>query len=96
MMRSISSAFAVNMRIGICRVAMSVLSTLQISSPGIFGSMQIENDKRRRFFPRFAEANGSIRRRAQGKAGFAQMKRQQIDHVLFVLDDENSWARHGR
>src|SRR2546429_9765007 len=39
-MRSISSAFAVSMMIGIRRVAESIFRILQISRPGIFGSIR--------------------------------------------------------
>src|SRR5438270_12527581 len=39
-MRSISSAFAVSIMIGIRRVAESILRTLQISRPGIFGNIR--------------------------------------------------------
>ena len=56
---------------------------------------QVENDERGRFFPRLAESGRAVGGGAQGKAGLPQMQREQIDHVLLVLDDQDSYARHG-
>src|SRR5205085_11796049 len=55
--------------------------------PGHAGKHQVENDQGRALFAAQPQAGRALGRDAQSKsASFAQMEREQIDHVRFVLD----------
>src|ERR1700724_2675109 len=80
-MRSISSALAVNIMIGMWRVAGSLFKILQTSRPGIFGNMRSRMMK-----------TGFSARALCKPAGLTQVQRKQIDNVALVLDDQDSFA----
>ena len=92
-MRSISSAFAVSMMIGMSRVDGSDLRILQTSSPGIFGNMRSR-------MMRAGASSRALRNPATPSdrggdielARLAQLQREQIDHIRFVLDDQDFFA----
>src|SRR4029077_3956909 len=62
---------------------------------GDFRQHQIENDEVRLFRTRFGQSSGTVAGLRNKKATrFAQIKREKVDNVVFVFDDENSFARH--
>jgi hypothetical protein len=82
------------MMIGIWRVALSVLRILQISRPDIRGNIRSSTISARRFRARLFQALRAIRGADRGEAAcLAQLHHEQVDHVRFVLDDQDLLVR---
>ncbi len=89
-MRSISSALAVNIMIGMWRVAESVFRILHSFQARHFRQHQIQNDEGRLFRTGFAQPSHAIvGRRNRKPAGFTKIQGEKIDNVPLVLDDQD-------
>ena len=92
-MRSISSALAVSMRMGMCRVSGVALKNFADFQAGHFRQHQIENDQDRRFFARPTQTGRAIRGGDDIESGGAfESANQYFDDVGFVFDDENFFS----
>jgi hypothetical protein len=72
--------------VALYRIAYEDFANLQ---SGHFGQHQIENNESRFFAARFLQSGSAIGRSGGRKARFAQIKREKIDHIAFILDDQN-------
>jgi len=54
-----------------------------------FRKMEIQNNQSWVFAARFFESGSAIGRRRGRETGFAQVEREKIDYIAFILDDQN-------